>query len=152
MKYTSLLLTIRAVSAEFARRIYAPIVWTAALVLVVLLSILIWLVTVSGWWWIALVPATFLSLLFTILAVIIGTLLTYLRPSQTSEQRQKVKSFVDTLQTSSEVIATPRFIILFRLLKDVVRPTNKGFINEVSTNTSALHTRLKAVIQSFDQA
>jgi hypothetical protein len=147
-----ILLAIRAVSAEFARRMYVPLVWSSAILLALLLGVLIWLVTISGWWWMALVPVILAALLFALLATLTGIVLTLLRPQQNKAQRLRVTSFVDALQASSETIATPKFIIFFRLLKDIVRPTKQSYVRELSDNATTLRTGFQDIIASFRKA
>jgi hypothetical protein len=149
MKLSPIFLAIRAISTEFAARLYVPIVWIVSISLAVLLGLVIWLVTLSGWWWLALVPLIIATLIFGVLAGVIGLLLSLLKPAQNKDQRTKVKAFVDALQGSSEAVSTPKFIILFRLVKDAVRPSEKGFVKELSSNASTLRTGFQAIIASF---
>ena len=67
-----LFLAIRAISSEFARRIYLPLVWVAGSVLALVVIIASWLVTMSAWWLILLIPAILISVVFIIVAVIAG--------------------------------------------------------------------------------
>jgi hypothetical protein len=149
MKRSPPFLAIRAIATEFAARIYRPVVWIASISLVVVLGVLIWLTTLSGWWWVALVPVIFAALLFAILATIAGVLISLLKPQQNKEQRTKVKAFVDAIQGSSEALSTPKFIVLFRLVKDTITPSEKGFVRELSSNASTLRTGFQEIIASF---
>lgn len=149
MQLQPILLAIRAIGSEFARRIYLPVVWTGVITFIVLFSILIWLVTMNGWWWLALTPIIVASILFVVLSAAVGFALSRLKPKQTAAQRVKVTAFVDALQMSSEVASTPRFITLFRLVKDVVRPSKQSYIKELSTNATTLRTGFQEIIASF---
>lgn len=149
MNISPLVLTIRAVSTEFARRIYMPIVITVGVILLVLICVLIWLVTVSGWWWLALAPLLVVSTAFTIIALFIGLLINVLRPDQTKQQSKEVRAFVDTLQEASETIQTPKFILLLRLAKDAISPSERGFVREISTRSSSLKSGFQKILASF---
>lgn len=151
MKLSPLLLAVRAVSAEFARRIYLPIVAIAAVVIVVVTALLIWAVTVSAWWWLLFVPVIFAELVFTTAAIIAWFALKLLRPQQTSTQKKNVRSFVDTIQQSSEAIQTPKFVILFRLVKDVMFPGKQSYVRELASTANSLRTDFQTVIRSFEQ-
>lgn len=144
-----IILAIRAIGSEFARRMYRPILWTGVITFIVLFCILIWLVNVSGWWWLAFTPVILAALLFAILAATVGFALSLLKPQQTAEQRLKVTAFVDALQMSAEVASTPRFLILFRLVQDVVRPSDHSYVKELSTNAATLRTGFQEIIKSF---
>jgi len=149
MTINPLFLAVRAISAEFAHRIYTPVIIITGIVFVVILAISIALVTMSAWWWLLLVPAIFFSLVFAFLAIVTGIAINFLRPAQTATQKRDVRSFVDSIQSSSEVIQTPKFILLFRLAKDVIAPSKTNFINELSVTVSSLQPRFKAIVASF---
>lgn len=156
MAYTSIYMNvpplftaIRAISIEFAQRIYVPVVCIAASVLVVVTGLLIWFVTMSGWWWLLLAPVIMISIVFIFVAVISGVILKYLNPAQTKEQRRLVKDFVDTIQKTSEAVQLPKFVILFRLIKDVISPGKSSYVRELSSNASSLKTGLGQIVASF---
>jgi hypothetical protein len=149
MKLSPIVLAIRAISTEYAARMYVPVVWIISSALVVVIAILIWLVTLSGWWWFALAPVILVSIVYIVAAVIAGFLLSLLKPKQTKDQRTKVKAFVDALQGSSEAISTPKFIVLFRLVKDTVTPSEKGFVKELSSNATTLRTGFQEIVKTF---
>ncbi len=150
MTVPSLFMAIRAIGTEFGQRIYIPVVSIIAGVLVAVIGVLIWLVTLSGWWWFLLAPIIILTLIFIFTAVIAGVILKLLKPTQTKHQRQLVRQFVDTIQNASETIQTPRFVILFRLVKDVVRPSEQSYIRQLSTSAVSLKAGLQEIIDSFN--
>jgi len=149
MNVSPLILAIRAVGAEFAQRIFLPVVAIAAGVLLVLHALLVWLVTLSEWWWLLFGPVIFITVLFIFAAVMTGFIIRFLKPTQTKSQREHVRSFVDSLQFASETVQTPKFILLFRLLVDVLSPSKKGIVSELSHNASSLQKGFTAIIGSF---
>jgi hypothetical protein len=149
MKITPFVLAIRAVSAEFAHRVYIPAICIAGGIAAVLIIVLVWLVTVSGWWWLLLAPVLLLTIAGMVAALIAWFLIKLVRPQQTKEQRTLVRSLVDEVQKTSEVVQTPKIIILFRLVKDIALPTKKSFIGDISTTASSLKTGLRSVVTSF---
>ena len=149
MKITPLFLAVRAVSAEFARRIYVPVVYGVGISLLVLIALAVWLVTMSGWWWLLLAPLILLTLIFITAAILVRFALAFLRPQQTSAQKSTVRGFVDSLQKTAETIQTPKFVILFRLVKDLLVPGKGSYIDELSGTASSLRSGLKEVINLF---
>lgn len=149
MKQIPIFLAVRAIGTEFAQRVYIPVVSIIGGCSLLLIALLVWFVTMSVWWWLLLAPVILLVVIFIAVAVIVGLLLKALRPDQTKSQHQQVKKFVDSLQASSEAIQTPKFIILFRLVKDVVWPSERGYVRELAANASSLKSGLQDIIASF---
>ena len=140
---------VRAVSAEFASRIYFPVAITVAISLAALLIVSICLVTISGWWWLLLAPVILCYIVFGVIALIAGLLLRLLKPSQSKAQRKQVKSFVDKLQGVSEVIQTPKFVLLFNLVKDVLVPSQESYVKKVSSHAVSIRPDFTALVDSF---
>jgi len=151
MILTPLVLAIRAVSAEFARRVYIPVVCIAGGIALALIILLIWLTTLSGWWWLLLGPVILATLAAIIVALVSGFIIKLVNPTQNKEQRGLVKSLVDEIQKTSEVVQTPKFIILFRLVRDITFPGKKSYINELTATATSLKTGLQKIIASFQK-
>lgn len=152
MKLSPLLLAVRAISVEFAHRIYYPVSISGAAVLFVLICGSIWLVTISAWWLFLLVPVVLGFLLFSTISIIAGLVLRLIQPSVTSEQKKDIKRFVDRIQKLAEAVGTPKFVLLFRLIKDVVFPDTSGFIGELTSHTAALKPDFDRIVDSFRKA
>lgn len=149
MKISPLVLAIRAVAAEFAQRIFMPIVYIGSGILVVCLGISIWLVTINGWWWILLGFFILLSLAFAFAMTVAGLIITLLKPRQTKAQRRDVGTFVDSLQGAAEILQTPKSFVFFRLVKDVLFPNKESFVHQVSNHASSLRSGFRSIIDSF---
>ncbi len=149
MNTSPLLLAIRAVSAEFARRIFIPTILIAGIVAVAFLAVTIWLVTQNAWWWLLLAPIIIAVSVGIILAVITAYALRFLSPKQTKDQKRSVKLFVDDLQEISEIVQTPKFILLFQLVKDTIFPSQSGLISRVSTHVNSTRPSFSAIVASF---
>lgn len=150
MNISPLFLAIRAISAEFAQRIFAPTIYIIGGALLVLIGISIWLVTISGWWWLLLAPLILLSVLFIFAVTIAGLIIRLLQPQQTKTQRREVRSFVDALQSTSEAIQTPKFILLFRLVKDMLFPGKVSYVNQLSETVKSLQSSFREIIHLFE--
>lgn len=151
MQNSPFVLAIRAVSAEFAQRIFLPIVGIVGGALVVLIALSIWLVTLSGWWWFILAPLILICLFATFATVIAGLVIRILNPPQTKQQRTHVRSFVDSLQFASDTVQTPKFILFFRLVMNMLQPSKKGIVNELSHNAASLQRDFRAIIALFSE-
>lgn len=149
MNTSPFFLAVRAISAEFAHRIYFPIVVVVGIAVVVLLGISVFLVTIDAWWWLLLAPVLLLSTLAVFSAVVAGLIIKFLRPKQTRAQRKDVRTFVDSLQKTSEAVRTPKVLLFSRLLKDMLLPSQNNLINELSSEIGALRPRLTAIVNSF---
>lgn len=149
MKLSPILLAVRAIGVEFAHRIYYPVSISGAAVLFVLICVSIWLVTMSAWWLFLLVPLVLAFLVFSTVSIIAGLVLRLIRPAVSAEQRKDIKRFVDRLQTLAEAVGTPKFVLLFRLTKDVVFPDKAGFIGELASHTAALKPDFDHIVDSF---
>ena len=144
-----ILLVLRAVSVEFARRIYVPIVIIAAIIGVIAIILSIWLTAMSAWWWI-LVVIVFLGVIIAgVILGVIAIIMNVANPKQTRAQKIDVKMFVDKLQGLSEITQTPKFILLFRIVKDIVAPKEDGFVKKTIGNTLSLRKDFETLRNSF---
>lgn len=151
MILTPLVLAIRAVSAEFARRVYVPVVCIVGAIALALIIVLIWLTTLSGWWWLLLAPVIIGTLAGAIVALVSGFIIKLVNPAQNKEQRGLVTSLVDEIQKTSEVVQTPKFVILFRLVKDIAFPGKESYISELTTTAVSLKNGMQKIIASFQK-
>jgi len=140
---------IRSIGAEFAHRLYIPVVITVAITAVVLLALSIWLVTINEWWLILLVFIFGLTIFATAALVLMLAIIAKVSPLQSKAQKKQTKSFVDKLLRVAEVTSTPKFILFFQVMKDVVRPSQDGFISSVSNDTTSLKRDFLALKDSF---
>ncbi len=145
-----LFLAVRAISSEFARRIYLPVVWIGMAVVVVLLFAAGWLVSISTWWLFLLVPTILMTILFIIIAVIVGVAIQVLRPYQSPDQKIAVNTFVDKLQEVSDALQMPKIFLLLRLAKDVLFPSGESFIGEMASHALTLKPDFQEIVASFD--
>ena len=135
---TSTITIIRAVAVEYARRIIQPLLIGAAVAAVVIHAFGIWLVTMNEWWW--LLEALFIAMTILGLAVSTGILilLRRVRPPMTRQQRRSVSAFVDKLERVAEHLQTPQPVLIFRVVRDALRPGTTSFIGEVIHDSGTL--------------
>jgi len=143
---------IRAIGTEFASRIYWPVVIVITIVFVGIVWLMVWLVMMSAWWWLLAVPV-FFSVFAGIVACLIGlAILRALTPRQNKTQRKLVTSFVDKVQRLSEITQTPKFILLFRTIRDSMNPERNGLIQSVIDDTGSLKKDYQEIVDAFSRS
>ena len=70
-------------------------------------------------------------------------------PTQTRAQKKQTKAFVDKLQRVADVTQTPKFILLFQIVRDIATPRESGFIAALSHDTASLKRDFAALRDSF---
>lgn len=143
------LLATRSIAAEFAQRIYLSVVVTFSVTAVVLLAVSIFLVTISTWWVILLSLLSIGIVVATASLGIAGLIIKRLAPAQSKSQQQLTKSLVDKLLRVAEVSGTPKFILLFRVIKDVLAPSDRAYVVGLSNDTMSLKRDFVALKDSF---
>lgn len=142
-------LALRAVGSQLAMRLYIPAVIVAGTIMALLVIGTLWLTTLSEWWWLLFIPLTvLLSVVFAIAAVLL-LLIRFVRPDQTREQKRAVGQFVDKIQGVSDVIGTPKFIILFRVIRSIAAPSKDKYLSNLVKNRE-LAGDFRELQRSFD--
>lgn len=140
---------VRAIATLFARRIFLPVAITAGVIAVILIVAMVWLITIDLWWLLLAIPVFLLILAALIVGTIVWVIIQLVTPKQTKTQRVHVASFVDKMQRVSEIVATPKFILLFRTIKDIVVPSKAAFVKDVATDTLSLKKDFQALQDLF---
>ena len=146
----SSVLALRSIAAEFAIRIYLPILLVSIIVSVVVIGLTIWLTTINAWWWILAVLVFIVVFLLTVILVATRIVIMLVKPSQTKKQRGMIKQFVDGLQNLSEITQTPKIVLIFRVLSDALRSKDSGFVRETIAHASNLRSDFEAIKRTFD--
>lgn len=149
MLASPLITAVRAIATEFARRLFVPVLVIFTIVAVFAIILVAWCVTLNAWWWLLLVPLVVISLIISTALLAVGLAIRFLTPNQSKAQRVSVRGFVDSLEGVSEVTQTPKVFILFRLVKDIVRPSERSFISSVATNVTSLKPAFTSIVESF---
>lgn len=127
-------LTLRAIGTQLAMRLYIPAVIAASLVIALLVAVGLWLTTLSDWWWLLFIPIAALLFISFAVAFVVLMLIRYVRPDQTKTQKQAVKQFVDKLQGVADIAGTPKFIILFRVVRSIAAPKKDPYLSNLVKN------------------
>jgi len=144
-------IVLRAIATELAGRIYVPVVVIAAIIAVVAITLTIWLITISAWWWLLAIPVYAGIILGSAVLTVIGFTIRLAKPRQTSSQKTEVKQFVDKLQNLSEVTQTPKFVLLFRVMRDIASRREDGFVKTTIDHTMSIRKDFDSLKRSFDQ-
>lgn len=131
-------LAVRSISAEFATRLYLPIAITLTIILLCLVAISVWLTTLSSWWWVLCGVLIVLSVLEIGVFVVLALIIRVVAPLQSRAQKTQTKAFVDKLQRVADVAQTPKIVLLFRVVRDMIWTRKKGFIRTLSDDTASL--------------
>lgn len=129
------ILAARAVTSEYAKRwLWLPLALGIS-IYVVLLGLIGWIAYVaSPWWWLLAMIPTLLFLIVLTLWIIARIIAVRIAPIMNKTQRKAARAFVDKIDKATEHLGTPKFVVLYRIIKDVViRPTSgKTYIGEIS--------------------
>ena len=124
-------LTIRAIGAALALRLAIPVVIVTSVWFVVFYGGTLWLTTLSGWWWLLMIPITTLFCIALGVGFVFFMLIRHVRPPQTKAQKQAVKEFVDKMQHIAEIAGTPKFLILVRVVRSIAAPTKDTYLSDI---------------------
>lgn len=145
------LLTIRSIGAEFANRLFYPVVIAGGIAAVLLTGLALWLTTLSSWWWLLFIPVVMAVCIGLAVFIVVKLVIRYVTPTQTKIQKQATRQFVDKLQTVAEVTQTPKFILLFRIVRDIAAPRKSGFIGNLTTTTGSLKKDFIELKRMFEE-
>lgn len=146
-------LAVRAITTTYAQTILKPLLFIGIGIYVTVLLLIAWIASVaSAWWWLlAVIPTVifFVALLLWTLAFLLSK---RLAPRMDREQRKTARKFVGHIGTAAEHLGTPRFILVFRVLRDLMFPpvNNQSFLGEVSSLPGELRRDFEALRRSFD--
>ncbi len=140
---------VRAIGSEFGARKLKSVLLVTGIILIIFVGIAIWLITMSAWWWLFAIPVILFSL-FSIAAYLIARIvIKRLRPDLTKSQTSAVSSFVDKLERVADNLQTPMFIIVFKVVRDIIRPRSKPFVQTIVEDSSTLHKDLLELQKNF---
>lgn len=139
----------RAIGCEFLARKLKSLGILLGIIVFVSLAVAIWLTTVNVWWWLLAVPVILFSILGVTAFVAARVTLLVLKPTVTDIQDQAVKDFVDKFERVAEHVQTPMFILVFRVIRDILRPGKKTFIQSATEDSTTLHKDLAALQAKF---
>ncbi|MDB5177209.1 MAG: hypothetical protein JWN75_877 [Candidatus Saccharibacteria bacterium] len=131
----STILAIRAITSQYAAQLLWPVLWIGLGIYALVMALIIWIaVAASGWWLLLAFIPTIVIIAGVIVWTGVWTLSKRLAPAMNIAQKKATKKFVKRLGRVAENIGISKFILIFRIVKDViVRPgSGQTFIGELS--------------------
>lgn len=146
------LLAIRSVGADYANRLLFPVVIIFIILASSAVGLVLWLTGSNDWWLLLAIPTIILVSAGVGILVITGLIIRAITPKRSNEQKAASKKLADKLVYLSETAQTPKFILLFQVVRDVVAPRENGFIGTLSHDTLSLSGDFKKLRDSFANA
>ena len=145
-------MAVRAVTSQYAKDLLRPILFIGIAAYVVIMALVIWItVAVNGWWiLLGFIP----TVLFCVgLAVWAGVWFaaSRLSPTMNKQQKRVTKEVVEQVNKVAEQIGTPRFLLVFRIVKDVLFPskTKRTLIGDLAETPGELRRSFEALRKLF---
>lgn len=143
---------VRAVTSEYAKQLLRPILFIGVGAYALIMLIIGWIAYAASPWWLLL--AFIPTILFCVgLAIWIGVRVTASRiaPTMNREQRTATRKVVKLVGSVAEQLGTPRFILIFRIIKDVVFPpsSKQTLIGELAETPGQLHRSFNELRKLF---
>jgi len=148
----SSILAARAITSLYALQLIYSILWIVLGIYIAIVVIIGWIATsVSAWWWLLAVVPTFFILVGLVIWIIVYLLAKRLAPPMNRPQKTAAKKFVRHIGRIAEHLETPKFVIIFRVLKDVVISpvSGKTFIGEIAQEPGEIHRDFEALRRLF---
>ncbi len=139
----------RAIAAEYFRRKYRSIIIIYWITFIFFALLFGWLLPFSNWWLLVAFPIIGLLLVGGFVLVITRIMLRTIQPSLSSEQSSAVSVFVDKLLQVADNLQTPPIVILFYMLKDIMRPSNTTYIGSVIDDSRNLRPAFESLRSLF---
>lgn len=147
-----LITSVRAIGTEFVRRTTRPLIIIGLILAIALLAGGGWLAAHNAWWWILEAVFILYALFFAAAVIALRMILKLAEPPMSTSQRKKVAEFVDKLERTSENLQTPQPVIIFRIIRDIVRRNGQdSFVAKVSRDTRSLAPDFAELQKSFDE-
>ena len=131
----STILAIRAVTSVYALQLIYPLLWIGIGVYAIVMIIIGWIASMaSAWWWLLAIVPTFAITVGIAVWIIVYLLAKRLAPRMNRKQTAATKKFVKHIGRIAEHLGTPKFVLIFRVVKDVIaRPASgRTFIGEIT--------------------
>ena len=143
---------IRAITFVTFRRIFLPIIWVGAGILVMLWVVAILAITVEiSWLWVfvVLIP---LSLVAAAIGSVVWLAALRIAPRKLNHaDRSQLTEFTDKIFALAEVRATPWPLIVAFIAKDIVRGKKSSYIEGIIQDSKSLKSDFVAIRQLFEK-
>lgn len=145
---------VRAIMSLYAKSVLWPLLWVLCAAYVLTMAVIGWVAYVaSPWWWLlAVVPSAALVIGLVVWGVVFA-LAHRLAPNLTSRQRRATRKFVAHIGRIAEHMGTPRVVLVFRIIKDIIAPPANGrtFISQLASEPGQMRREFEEVRGLFEE-
>lgn len=149
---TPTVLAIRAITTTYAQTLLRPLLVAGIAIYVIVLAIIGWVAYLaSPWWWLLAVIPTIIFLVAVALWTVVYLLSKRLAPQMNKAQRAAAKKFISRIGKVAEHVGTPRFVLIFRVIKDIIAPPPSGqtFIGELTQTPGEMRRHFEELRRLF---
>lgn len=146
----SQIIAARAVASEYALRLIRPMLWAiigVTTVLALVVGVLAY--TFSNWWLLVLMPISTVAILAVSLWLVVRFLIKRIEPNMSRVQKRATTDYVSKIERVSEGVKTPYFIILFRVLRDVLMNKEQRFLLDMKDDSTTLKKDFDSLSKLF---
>lgn len=142
---------LRAITSRYAFVVLRPLIVIAAGVIVLLVALIGYLAyAVSLWWLVFLLPLTLVATVISAIAAAALFIALSLAPPMTKQQKRTTNAYVRNIFEVSDGLQTPQFIIVYRIIRDVLqRKDEDSFLYGLAVNSVRLKKDFDALAQLF---
>ena len=148
----STILAIRAITAIFGRQLLWPVLIIGGALYLLLFGLSWWLAAVlHPLWWLLVLMLTPLFVIGLLLWGFCFFILSRIHPRLSTKQKTLTKEIVGHISHIAEEIGTPKFIILGRIIKDVVfgNSLRGSYVGELTADSGQAKRKFEELRKSF---
>lgn len=143
------ILLIRAISSEFLRRKLRGVVLVVGVSLIAGFLLMVFMSRYSAWFWIPAILSMLVLFVVGIFYLVTKFAVRLLRPTISAQQTAAVSEFVDKVERVTDYAGTPKILISFYILRDLIRPSEQTFIQKVAHDGTSLRSDLVQLAKEF---
>ena len=147
------MLALRAITAEFGRRIFVKIGVIAGAVLAVLLvGIVALAVLVSHWWLLTLLVLVPVGVVGGVILLLLRHALANITPRKLStEEKSAARRITDTITGYTEKVGTPLPVLAVQVGKDILRQRESTYVKGIIDETKTLRNDFVLLRDTFSE-
>jgi len=110
----------------------------------------IWLTAYNAWIWVFSAVIIVWLVVLVVFAFVTTFAIGLLRPKMNANQEAAVSAFVDKVERVTDYAGTPKIIVLFKVLRDLIWPREESFILKATKDSTSLHKDFIQLSKDFD--
>ena len=141
---------IRALTALYIRTFVTPIaIIGASIVAILFISIGLLAHYVSTWWWLLGLPLLLITVVGLFAGLLVRSILRRISPKLTRQQATATRQLIAKLQSLSNTAHTPYPFVVFRIVRDVIRRKDQGYLYNLTQNSQTLRQDFDSLRRLF---